>query len=463
MAPEPAEVPGLTSGPVFPGAVRLELDERLDEVIGRVGELRAVQGRLSGLFAATRYVAERLELGELAQRLVESARTLVGARYAALAITRDGRVHTFVDSGMSGEEPATTERFPIGREPPGDLVAGSRSPRLQDRPEDPAPVGIPGEGARPPLRSVLRAPLRTSVTDHGHLHLAGKQDGDEFSGDDAELLTAFAVAAGMAVENALLLESDRRLAHWQSAAAEVGRKLLGGTLETADGLRHLLEEVMGIAGAQGAAATSLVTDVPDRIDVPCATGALAALDGHVVPAAGSVTRAALAARGPIVIGDPADAADPDERLTVMRDLAPQIGSVLAIPLADGVTGDGTQAVLLLVRDHGHSPFGTVDAELAEGLATQVSATLALARGHADREAVRRVEDRERLIADLDTQILQRLLRVGWALAAAAAAADGGADGRARDGARARLLDQIDVIDRLVHELRRTVWTEVDPA
>lgn len=450
MAVEPADLPSLTSGLAFPGAVRLELDELLDQVISRAGELRAVQGRLRSLLAATQYVAERLELDELLQRLVESARALVGARYAALGIVRDGRLLTFVHSGMSDDEVAAIGRLPLGEGVLGTLIADPRPLRLRDLSEHLASVGFPAH--HPPMRSFLGAPLRVGGTVYGHLYLTDKQDADEFSGDDEELVTALAAAAGVAAENALLLESARRRARWSTASAELARKLLGGSIDTADGLRHLLEEALTLADAQGAAVTSVSGSAPDRIDVPCATGDLAVFEGRVIPDAGSVTSAALATEGPVVIGD---LAENDPRAAVMLDLVPQIGSVLATRLADGVIGDGTGAVLLLVRDRTHPSFRVVDAEMVEGLAAQASATLALARSRADREALRRVEDREQLVANLNTQVLQRLLKVGSALAGAAAASEG--------GARTRVLDQIDELDRLVRELRRTVWAGADTA
>lgn len=444
MALDRADVPSLSSGLAFPGAVRLELDELLDQVIARAGELKTVQGRLRSLLAATQYVAERLDFDELVQRVVESARVLVGARYGALAVVRDGRLLTFVHSGMSDEQVAAIGRLPVGEGLLGALIADAGPLRLRDLSEHPAAGDFPAD--HPAMRSLLGAPLRVGGTVYGHLYLTDKQDAEEFSSDDEELVTALAGAAGVAVENALLLESARRRARWQTASAELGRKLLGGTMGTADGLRHLLEEAMALADAQGAAVTSVAEATPGTIDVPCAAGRVAAFEGRPLPDAGSVTTAALAADRPLVIDT---ATEDDLRGALIRDLAPDIGSVLAMRLADGATGEGTGAVLLLVRDREHRPFGDVDVEMVEGLAAQASATLALARSRADREALRRVEDRERLVADLNSQVLQRLLKVGSALAGAAAATDG--------GARTRVLDQIDELDRLVRELRRTVW------
>lgn len=63
--------------------------------------------------------------------------------------------------------------------------------------------------------------------------------------------------------------------------------------------------------------------------------------------------------------------------------------------------------------------------------------------------MRRVEDRELLVTDLNTRVLQRLLRVTTALSGAASAASG--------TTRERVLTQVDELDDLVRELRRAVW------
>jgi GAF domain-containing protein len=139
----------------------------------------------------------------------------------------------------------------------------------------------------------------------------------------------------------------------------------------------------------------------------------------------------------------------DPRTGHLTSVAPTAGSALAVRLAKGIAGDGVRSVLTLVRDAGSTPFDEGDIDMIEGLAAQASATLALARSRVDREALRRVEDRELLIADLNTRVLQRLLRVTTALSGAASAAGG--------TTRERVVTQVDELDDLVRELRRAVW------
>ncbi|HEY2194275.1 MAG TPA: GAF domain-containing protein, partial [Actinomycetospora sp.] len=229
------------------------------------------------------------------------------------------------------------------------------------------------------------------------------------------------------------------------AAAELSRRLLAGSLDPELGLRHLLDEALALADAEGAVISTVDDLDPTSVAIPCATGVLAALEGRRFPDDDTITGAALASGKAIVVSSVAD----DPRADQLLEVAPSAGSALAVRLSDGIAGDGTHSVLVLVRDARAHPFEDEDVDLVEGLAVQASATLTVARSRADREALRRVEDREALVADLNTRVLQRLLRVGTALTSAASAAD--------VPTRDRVLAQVDELDALVRELRRAVW------
>jgi GAF domain-containing protein len=415
----------------YPGAVRLELDELLDQVIGRASELKTVQGRLRRLLGATQHIAPRLDLDELHQRVVDSARDLVDARAAALGIVGCGRP-AFVTSGATDDDVARILRLSED-----DTVL---RPLLVDG----LPLRLPtltGDTVRP----YLGVPLRLGDGVYGHLHLLDRQGAPAFGRDDEELVTTLAGAAGVAIENALLLRGARRRARWESAAAELSRLLLAGSLDPTDGLRHLLDEALVLSDAQGAALTTVRDADPTWLAVPWATGVLAGLEDQRFPATGTITGSALASERAVVIGSVAE----DDRATQLLDVAPDARSALGMRLSDGIAGDGTRAVLVLVRDEDHRPFDEGDVDVVEELAAQASSILAVARSRADREALRRVEDRELLVADLNSRVLQRLLRVGTALSAAASAAD--------RATRDRVLAQIDELDDLVRELRRAVW------
>ena len=88
----------------FPDAPRLELDQLLVQLRDRADDVLATQGRLRGLLRANALVAGELSLPLVLRQIVESARDLLGARYAALGVLgRDGGLEQFVHVGMDDE------------------------------------------------------------------------------------------------------------------------------------------------------------------------------------------------------------------------------------------------------------------------------------------------------------------------------------------------------------------------
>src|SRR5690348_6194722 len=82
----PSDDSGLPDGLTFPDLPRLELDQLLVQLVDRAQEVMAVQSRLRGLLRANELISGRLSLPELLRGIVESARELIGAGYAALGV-----------------------------------------------------------------------------------------------------------------------------------------------------------------------------------------------------------------------------------------------------------------------------------------------------------------------------------------------------------------------------------------
>jgi hypothetical protein len=74
----------------FPDLPRLELEQLLAQLVERAHEVMATQGRLRGLLRASQMVTRDLTLPVVLRRIVEAARDLVGARYAALGVISPG-------------------------------------------------------------------------------------------------------------------------------------------------------------------------------------------------------------------------------------------------------------------------------------------------------------------------------------------------------------------------------------
>jgi GAF domain-containing protein len=434
----------------FPTVARLELDELLDQLIVRAGEVKTVQGRLRGLLAATRAVAEGVELEELLGRVVESARILVGARYGALGVVRDGRLVRFVHRGMSDEQVRAIGVLPAGKGVLGALVGDPRPRRLADLTADPDAVGFPPE--HPGMRSFLGVPVQVGGAVYGNLYLTECEHADEFGTDDEQLVIAFAAASGVAIENALLLDAARRRERWQAAAARLDTELIAELVDAGDAestdaaLRRLLDTVLAVGRADGAALTVVDPATPEVAEVLVAVGALADWAGRCIDTPGSITQAAVDAHGPVLISDVAS----DPRTPGAADRVPGIGGSLAVSLSGDTDrdGDAPSRVLVLTRARNAGEFDAIDVEMVEAFATHAATATALLRGRRAREEIRRLDDRERLGRELQDHIVQRAQRTALALTSIASTAD--------DPVRSRILAQVDDLDAMTRDVRETI-------
>src|SRR5207244_1580365 len=88
------------AGRGFAHAARLELDELLEQLILRARDVQATQSRLRGLLRANLEVARAVDLDEVLRHILDAARSLVDARYAALGVVERGRLVRFLHVGM---------------------------------------------------------------------------------------------------------------------------------------------------------------------------------------------------------------------------------------------------------------------------------------------------------------------------------------------------------------------------
>jgi signal transduction histidine kinase len=146
------------------------------------------------------------------ERIVNIARDLVDARYAALAVAGPpGTLVQFKVSGMSEEEVARIEHLPQGKGLLGYLLIPEAKPiRMSDLGEHPFAAGFP-EG-HPVMTSFLGVPIISRGELLGSLYLTDKQGADEFSTEDERLIEMLSAHAAVAIENARLYQQVRRLA-----------------------------------------------------------------------------------------------------------------------------------------------------------------------------------------------------------------------------------------------------------
>ena len=182
-------------------------------------------GRLHALVEAGMVLTSDLSLSSLLQRLVEVAREVIGARYAALGVFEGHRLTQFITSGIDAETIERIGRLPEGRGLLGALLDQTSPIRLRRLKDDPRSVGFPRN--HPAMESFLGVPLMSRGQSLGNLYLAEKQGAPEFSQDDEGLAIMLGAQAAIAIENARLFETASR------AAALEERNRIGQALQDA--------------------------------------------------------------------------------------------------------------------------------------------------------------------------------------------------------------------------------------
>ena len=127
--------------------------------------------------------------------------------------------------------------LPRGRGILGVLIREAKPLRLHALSEDPRSVGFPP--AHPPMRSFLGVPILLRGVAYGNLYLTEKQDGEDFTEEDEELVILLAGQAAIAIENARLYEASTRWSRQLQSLEEVGN-----ALATETDLERLLDLVV---------------------------------------------------------------------------------------------------------------------------------------------------------------------------------------------------------------------------
>jgi signal transduction histidine kinase len=170
-----------------------------------------LQQRLERLVrAGIRINAER-GLEAVLQEVADSAREVIGARYAALGVLNpEGTgLGMFVTSGLTPEEHAAIGGLPEGKGILGLLISDPKAIRLADLSQHPKSAGFPAH--HPRMRSFLGVPVAGRRGPIGNLYLTEKADAPEFSAEDEAIAVMLAAQAAGAVENARLNEEAQRL------------------------------------------------------------------------------------------------------------------------------------------------------------------------------------------------------------------------------------------------------------
>lgn len=156
-------------------------------------------------------IAAELSVEPILQRLVDTARELVDARYAALGVPDgEGAFAEFITSGMSDELIADLGPLPRTHGLLGAMLEAAPSYRTADVRRDPRFRGW-WPAAHPQMRSFLGVPIVARSGVVGAFYLTDKEGADEFSPEDQQLIEMLAAHAAIAIEKARLYERSREL------------------------------------------------------------------------------------------------------------------------------------------------------------------------------------------------------------------------------------------------------------
>jgi signal transduction histidine kinase len=163
-------------------------------------------------------VTSQLSVRDVLQMIVRSARSLAGARYAALGVPDDrGGFAEFVVDGISARQQARIGPLPRQHGMLGVVLTEGKPLRLDDIRADERFWGWPA--AHPELTDVLGVPIldaspEGSKNDRrvlGFIFAACKHGPGSFTERDERVLTLFAAHAAIALTNARLYERGREL------------------------------------------------------------------------------------------------------------------------------------------------------------------------------------------------------------------------------------------------------------
>jgi PAS domain S-box-containing protein len=221
----------------------LEVNRDITEHKRAEGALQAIQSEVEAR-ASLLETVDRVALHILSSQtgrealrdIAEAARTLTGARYAALGVAQmDGAgLQEFVTVGMTPAEEARVGPRPAGKGILGLLLRRSDPLRVDSLAEHPSSVGFPPN--HPVMSSFLGVPIHSGDTVVGSLYLTDKttRNRTTFTEADVAAVEALGAHAAVAIQNFQMLSRQRALVGGLINAQEEERRAVAYDLH--DGL-----------------------------------------------------------------------------------------------------------------------------------------------------------------------------------------------------------------------------------
>jgi signal transduction histidine kinase len=364
---------------------------------------------LRGLLEVGRTLVSDLDVESVLRRVLETARDLTRARYAALGILDQNRqqLERFLFVGIDEETRRAIGPLPRGRGVLGELIRRPEPLRLADVAHHPRSYGFPP--GHPPMRSFLGVPIAIRGEAFGNLYLTDKAGGEQFSAADEELVIVLADWAAIAIDNARLYQAV------EARRGELERAVRGleatATVVRAVGYETDLERVLDVIVEHGRALVDarsllLLLEEPTGLRVARAAGEIGE----------DVRRARLRAEGTLagsVLGTGTTARVPSLADRVGHGLdALTAGATSALVAPLGFHGRARGVLIALDRDRDPPVFDADDEHLLSSFAA--SAAIAIATAQSVEAERRRLSvlaaeaERKRWARDLHDETLQEL-------------------------------------------------------
>ncbi|MEO5780351.1 GAF domain-containing protein [Arthrobacter oryzae] len=377
------------------------IEEVLRGFASRAEELLQSQERMTGLLEAVVALTEDLSLDAVLERVVQSACTLLQARYGALGVIGDnGALSHFITVGIDAGLAARIGPLPTGHGVLGLLITHPSPLRLHNLTEHPEAYGFPAH--HPPMQSFLGVPIRVREVAFGNLYLTQKEGGEDFTAEDEALAVALAAAAGVAIENARLYDDSRRRARWLEACMDVsGLMLSSGRDYTSGGLDPVAHRALRESGSALVLLAAPAEDGSGYVVIGVAGDTGNVFAGETLTLECPVLEDVLDGGGPVVLEDSSVVlAEVDDRIR---------GPLLAVALR---TPEANHGVLLMIRNSERVNYSRTDIEMGAVYGTYIALALELTRVHRLREQLLVYSDRDRIARDLHDLVIQRLFAAG---------------------------------------------------
>jgi len=397
-----------------------------------------------------------LDLEAVLKSVVDAARELTGARYAALGVLdRERReLERFINVGIDEEARREIGNLPRGRGVLGELIREPAPLRLRDVNAHPHAYGFPP--GHPPMHSFLGVPITVRGETYGNLYMTEKQGAKEFGQADEEAALTLASWAGIAIENARLYTSlSEREAEIEQAlrraetSVDIARTV-GGETDVERVLDLIVKRARALVDAR---ALLVLLRRGDRLFVAAHAGeSNEGMDDFEVPISDPVFGGAMEKQV-------SHRLDRDSPPTTAR-LRERLGAETALVVPLLFRGRAVGTLVALDREAGGVEFDQEDLRLLQAFAASAATAVATAQTVESERLQQQIEsaegERERWARELHDDTLQGLAAIRIILATALQSAGERRADRiesAAEEAMVQLEGQINELNRLINDLR----------